>query len=129
MNLGIAGRKALLTGASRGLGKACALALAREGADITIVARSRETLERTADEIRAAGAVLDDEVRPHGFVELLHHDARHHVDRAARRIGHDHADGAAGIGLGGGRCGQEVEQNHGRRDATKTFHGGPFATI
>ena len=56
MELGIVGRKALLSGASRGLGKACALALAREGVDVTIVARTRATLERSADDIRATGA-------------------------------------------------------------------------
>src|SRR5947209_678940 len=54
MDLGIRGRKALMVGASRGLGKACALALAREGVDVTIVARKRETLESTAAEIAAA---------------------------------------------------------------------------
>jgi 3-oxoacyl-[acyl-carrier protein] reductase len=54
VDLGIRGRKALLFGASRGLGRACALALAREGVDITIVARGRDTLERTATEIAAA---------------------------------------------------------------------------
>jgi 3-oxoacyl-[acyl-carrier protein] reductase len=53
VDLGIAGRKALLNGASRGLGKACAVALAQEGADVTIVARTRDVLERTCDEIRA----------------------------------------------------------------------------
>ena len=47
MDLGIRGRQALLSGASRGLGKACALALAQEGVDVTIVARTRETLEKT----------------------------------------------------------------------------------
>ena len=57
MDLGIRGRKALLTGASRGLGKACAFALAREGVDVTIVARTRDVLERTAAEIgEATGA-------------------------------------------------------------------------
>src|SRR5258707_13930682 len=55
MDLGIRGRKALLSGASRGLGKACALTLAQEGVDITIVARTRDVLERTADELRATG--------------------------------------------------------------------------
>ena len=54
MDLGIAGRKALLSGASRGLGKACALALAKEGVDVTIVARTRDVLEQTCDEIRTA---------------------------------------------------------------------------
>jgi 3-oxoacyl-[acyl-carrier protein] reductase len=58
MDLGIRGRKALLSGASRGLGKACALALAREGVDITIVARTRDVLERTADELRATGVTV-----------------------------------------------------------------------
>src|SRR6201987_1459030 len=54
MDLGIRGRRALLCGASRGLGKACAFAIAREGVDVTIVARTREPLERTAAEIRGA---------------------------------------------------------------------------
>jgi 3-oxoacyl-[acyl-carrier protein] reductase len=57
MDLGIRGRKALLVGASRGLGKACALALAHEGVDVTIVARTRETLERSAAEIAGATGV------------------------------------------------------------------------
>src|SRR3954469_10962599 len=52
MDLGIRGRQALLCGASRGLGKACALAVAREGADCTIVAPPLAVLERTAQEIR-----------------------------------------------------------------------------
>ncbi len=47
MNLGIAGKTALVCGASRGLGKACAEALAREGVDLVIVARTREVLEHT----------------------------------------------------------------------------------
>ena len=51
MDFGIRGRKALLSGASRGLGKACAMALAQEGVDVTLVARTRDVLERTADEI------------------------------------------------------------------------------
>jgi 3-oxoacyl-[acyl-carrier protein] reductase len=57
VDLGIRGRQALLSGASRGLGKACALALAQEGVDVTIVARTRETLEKTAAEIAAATGV------------------------------------------------------------------------
>jgi 3-oxoacyl-[acyl-carrier protein] reductase len=57
MDFGIRGRKALLSGASRGLGRACAVALAEEGVDVTIVARTRDVLERTADEIRSATGV------------------------------------------------------------------------
>ena len=56
MDLGIRGRRALLTGASRGLGKACALALAREGVEVTIVARTRATLDHTVAEIIATTA-------------------------------------------------------------------------
>jgi 3-oxoacyl-[acyl-carrier protein] reductase len=58
MDLGIRGRKALLSGASRGMGKGCALALAREGVAVTIVARKREALEQAADEIRTLGATV-----------------------------------------------------------------------
>ena len=54
MNLGIDGKKALVCGASKGLGKGCALSLAREGAAVTIIARTAATLEATAEEIRAA---------------------------------------------------------------------------
>ena len=57
MDLGLRGRQALLSGASRGLGKACALALAHEGVDVTIVARTRETLEQTGAEIARETAV------------------------------------------------------------------------
>jgi 3-oxoacyl-[acyl-carrier protein] reductase len=57
MNLGIAGRKAIVGGASAGLGKACALSLAREGVDVTIVARTRVNIEAAAEEIRKATGV------------------------------------------------------------------------
>ena len=53
MDLGIRGKVALVCAASKGLGRACALSLAREGALVTIVARNRQSLEKTADEIRA----------------------------------------------------------------------------
>lgn len=52
MDLGLAGRKALVCAASKGLGKGCALALAREGVELTITARGAEALEATAEEIR-----------------------------------------------------------------------------
>jgi 3-oxoacyl-[acyl-carrier protein] reductase len=57
MDLGIHGRKALLSGASRGLGRACAFALAAEGVDVTIVARTRDVLERTGKDIAGATGV------------------------------------------------------------------------
>ncbi len=51
----LAGSTALITGASRGLGRACALAIASAGADLVLVARSRQDLEETAQEARALG--------------------------------------------------------------------------
>lgn len=53
MDMGLSGRKALLNGASKGMGRACAFALSREGAEVTLVARGADALNRTADEIRA----------------------------------------------------------------------------
>lgn len=57
MDLGIGGRSALLTASSRGLGKACAAALADEGVNVTINGRDREVLARTAEEIRERAGV------------------------------------------------------------------------
>jgi 3-oxoacyl-[acyl-carrier protein] reductase len=54
MDLGIRGKSALVCAASKGLGRACAFSLAREGVNLVIVARTRETLEATAAEIRKA---------------------------------------------------------------------------
>ncbi len=54
MDLGIKGRKALVCASSRGLGRACAVSLAREGVAVTLVARTAEVLEAAARDIRAA---------------------------------------------------------------------------
>jgi 3-oxoacyl-[acyl-carrier protein] reductase len=52
MDLGIAGKWALVCAASRGLGKGCAQALAREGVNVVVTARGAEALEATARELR-----------------------------------------------------------------------------
>jgi 3-oxoacyl-[acyl-carrier protein] reductase len=52
MDLGIAGRRALVCAASKGLGRACAVALAAEGVHVTITARGAEALAKTAADIR-----------------------------------------------------------------------------
>ena len=57
MDLGIAGRRAIVCAASKGLGRACAFALAREGVHVTLTARNAEALEATAEEIRKATGV------------------------------------------------------------------------
>jgi 3-oxoacyl-[acyl-carrier protein] reductase len=53
MDLGIRGRTALVCAASKGLGKGCATALAREGVNLVITARGGEALEATAAQIRS----------------------------------------------------------------------------
>ena len=57
MDLGIRGRTAIVAASSRGLGRACAESLAREGVDVVINGRDRDQLERTATELRAASGV------------------------------------------------------------------------
>lgn len=55
MDLGIAGKWALVCGASKGLGYGCAEALAREGVNLVIVARGAQALEEAAQRLRAQG--------------------------------------------------------------------------
>ena len=54
MDLGIKGRRAIVCASSKGLGRACAMALANEGVHVTVTARGAEALKKTADEIRKA---------------------------------------------------------------------------
>jgi len=58
MDLGIKGKKAIVCAASKGLGKGCAQALAREGVEVVICARGAETLTATARELAATGAEI-----------------------------------------------------------------------
>ena len=76
MNYDIRGRKAIVCASSQGLGKGCAIALAHEGVELVINARTRETLEATADEIRRetgvkVTAVATDVTTPEGRAQLL----------------------------------------------------------
>jgi 3-oxoacyl-[acyl-carrier protein] reductase len=76
MDLGIRGRKAIVCAASKGLGKGCAMALAREGVDVVISARTADVLEKTAEEIRKATgvkvtAVACDVTKPEGREAVL----------------------------------------------------------
>jgi 3-oxoacyl-[acyl-carrier protein] reductase len=76
MDLGIRGKNALVCAASKGLGKGCAMSLAREGVNLVITARGKEALEATADEIRKATgakvvAVAGDITTPAGRAQAL----------------------------------------------------------
>ena len=55
MDLDLGGRHVLVTGGSKGIGLACALEFCREGARVTIVARSREGLDAALDQLKAQG--------------------------------------------------------------------------
>ena len=54
MDLELQGKTALVTGGSKGIGKAIAIELAKEGVDVAIAARSQDALDETAEEIRSA---------------------------------------------------------------------------
>ncbi|GGD54610.1 SDR family oxidoreductase [Caballeronia sp. LZ025] len=76
MDLGIAGRTALVCAASKGLGRGCAEALAAEGVNLVITARTAETLEATAESIRSkygvdVQAVACDITTPAGHAAAL----------------------------------------------------------
>jgi 3-oxoacyl-[acyl-carrier protein] reductase len=76
MDLGLAGKVAVVTGASRGIGRAIALELAREGARVAIAARGAEALAATRRDLDVAGpgphlAVAADLLRADGVEELL----------------------------------------------------------
>ncbi|MBV9170905.1 MAG: SDR family oxidoreductase [Chloroflexi bacterium] len=83
MDLGLEGKVALVTGASRGIGRAIALRLASEGAHVGICGRTPETLDSTLSELRATGVhahALTADVAAPGEVERF-------VDESARALG------------------------------------------
>src|SRR5436309_2934632 len=59
MDLGLRNRVAIVTGSSRGLGKATAVALAQEGARVVLNARTESSLQAAAEEIRSAGGTVE----------------------------------------------------------------------
>jgi 3-oxoacyl-[acyl-carrier protein] reductase len=77
MDLGIAGKVALVTASSKGLGRASARALAQEGGKVVICARGEEALQDAASEIEAAGgegsvlAIVDDVTEPEAPARLV----------------------------------------------------------
>jgi 3-oxoacyl-[acyl-carrier protein] reductase len=75
MDLGIKGKGALVCAASKGLGRGCAEALARAGANVVVTARGAEALEATATALRAKGvevtAIAADITAPEGRARVL----------------------------------------------------------
>ena len=76
MDLGIGGRKALVCAASKGLGRGCAEALALAGVDVTILARTRDDVRKTAEEIgeragRSVAWITCDITTPEGRGQAL----------------------------------------------------------
>ncbi|NIO11503.1 MAG: SDR family oxidoreductase [Deltaproteobacteria bacterium] len=55
MELGLKGKRAVVTGGNRGIGRACALELAREGARVCVTARNEELLQSVVEELNHAG--------------------------------------------------------------------------
>jgi NAD(P)-dependent dehydrogenase (short-subunit alcohol dehydrogenase family) len=100
LDLGLAGKIGLVTGGSRGIGRATALRLAREGVHVGICGRGADTLEATLSELRALG------VRAHGVVAdvTAPGEVERFVDEAAATLGGAHllvanVGGSAGKGL------------------------------
>jgi len=102
----LAGRCALVTGASRGIGRACALGLARAGADVALVARSMDALEQAAEEIEALGRracvcpadlarpercerIVTDAVAALGAIDILLYAAGVNLRNPAEEVGLD----------------------------------------
>jgi 3-oxoacyl-[acyl-carrier protein] reductase len=77
VDLGIKGRRAIVCASSKGLGRACAIALANEGVHVTLTARGAEALKQTADEIRKASPgvtvteIVGDITTPQGRADVL----------------------------------------------------------
>ena len=110
MDLGLTGRVALVTGASKGIGKAIAQALAAEGVHVALLARSRDALEATAEEIRqqyevrvltlpadvrsesGVRAAAEGAAREFGMVHILVNNAGGPIKRQERQITWPDAD-------------------------------------
>jgi len=83
MELGLRDKAVLITGGSQGIGRACAIAFAREGARVAICARGIDALEQTAGEIRALGTEVMAETADVSVVA----DIDRFVAAAAQRFG------------------------------------------
>jgi NAD(P)-dependent dehydrogenase (short-subunit alcohol dehydrogenase family) len=106
------GRTALVTGAGRGLGRACAVALAEAGAEVWLAARTRDEIEQAAAGIRASGgrahAAVCDVARPEelkglfarlGVLDVLVNNAGTNIPEPFVEVTEEHFDRVAGLNL------------------------------
>ncbi len=88
MDLGLKGKVAIIGGSSKGLGRSCAVSLAKEGVNIVICANGKDTLKETADFIRGLGVsvlalevdmsskednyrIVDETIKKFGKIDIL----------------------------------------------------------
>ncbi|KIH96823.1 3-ketoacyl-ACP reductase [Streptomonospora alba] len=83
MDLGLHGARVVVTGASRGIGRAIAQTFAEEGADLAICARSAEPLQRAAEQLRVLGRTVVEQALDVSDTDAL----RGFLDSSAERLG------------------------------------------
>jgi len=103
MDLGLEGKRAFVTGASRGIGKAIASSLFEEGCRVALMARHREGLEKAREEITRGGKERPEEVLLLPGDVTLEEDCRRAMETAVDRWGAvdilvNNAGGSAGTG-------------------------------
>ncbi len=125
MDLGLDGRVALVPGASRGLGRASALELLREGASVMLSARDEAALARAADEL-ARG--IDEDAAPAGLDPVTADDADIWLAPRPRAAAHGRLAWTAGdlaLPDTGARLVRETVDRFGRLDVLVVNAGGP----
>jgi len=128
----LAGRVALVTGASRGIGESIALALARAGADVALCARDRAALEQVANAVRGLGrkahvvecdvadpaacaAAVGDAAHTMGRLDIVINNAGLVVHGALDDLGASDLDRALAVNLRGPFCITQAAVPHLRR--------------
>ena len=92
MDLGLAGRACIVTGASRGIGLATARTLCEEGANVLLVARGEARLAEAAESCASAGGQAEPLSADHPLLDLPNVVVAPHVGSATRRTREGMAD-------------------------------------